>query len=100
MGISYPCCFACWNPLFYSRISATLNSDECCVLGAMTAAHLIESNKLTMNSTSFDFRGKTITVYGCGDPSIKQSDAIVFNTDDVLTDNEIDDHECRRRNRM
>ena len=66
----------------------------------MTAAHLIESNELAVNSTSFDFRGKTITVYGCGEPPMKQSNVIVFDTKDMPTDNKIDDHECRRRNRI
>ena len=63
----------------------------------MTAAHLIESNELSINSTSFDFRGKTITVYGCGKSPAKLNDGIVFNTNDVLIDNKSDDHECRRR---
>lgn len=73
-----------------------MNTEECCALGAMKAIHLIQEQKLVVNSVRDSFMDKEFVVYGYGeiDNSHPSEDSIVFDTHLQLPDDPSLDHDC------
>ena len=92
MSLLFLYCF----PLLHAVLSESMNTEECCALGAMKAIHYIEQQKLIINSTTIPFMNKEFTVYGYGDLDCSRANdnTIIFDTKLHLEDDPSMDHDC------